>query len=371
MYGNGDQATSMIVLKPQDSGLDTNLLITTDRRAYYLRLVSKPQEYVARVGFRYPEEENSQKWQQHLGDRRAQERDAKREVQILPAMVTAEKLNFGYKVTGGNEHIRPRRVYDDGAKTYIQMQPEMQNREAPALVVLGTDGKGEMTNYRVREQTYIVDRVFDRARLSSGLARRPRKWRLAVNPKDSHDQEDPSVKPMEGPAGLDLHPRPEQRVRVSKRAGLAIGLVVVGLLIAFAYGAYQRQQRVQAEAQAAGLPKAVAPATTAEREFIQAIPVNEPAATKQEGSNQLHPPGTLQPVGTNNGIPSVVGLWFRSAHQPAISVRSAHRAALCCLPDPGAHRGSTAATCAVHWPALAATADPSGTTKRRGISART
>ena len=77
MYGNGDQATQMIVLKPQETGLDTNLLITTDRRAYYLRLVSKPQDYVARVAFRYPEEENSQKWQQHLVEQRAQEREVK------------------------------------------------------------------------------------------------------------------------------------------------------------------------------------------------------------------------------------------------------------------------------------------------------
>ena len=77
MYGNGDLCTQMIVLKPQESGLDTNLLITTDRRAYYLRLVSKPQEYVARVAFRYPEEESSQKWQQHLIEQRAHEREIK------------------------------------------------------------------------------------------------------------------------------------------------------------------------------------------------------------------------------------------------------------------------------------------------------
>ena len=35
MYGDGDQATQMIVLKPQEAGLDTNLLVATDRRAYY------------------------------------------------------------------------------------------------------------------------------------------------------------------------------------------------------------------------------------------------------------------------------------------------------------------------------------------------
>ena len=183
MYGDGDQSTQMIVLKPQEAGLDTNLLVATDRRAYYLRLVSKPQEYVARVAFRYPEDENSQKWKQHLVEQRAQERETKRQADVLPAMITAEKLNFGYKVTGGDEHLRPLRVYDDGAKTYIQMKPEMQNREAPALVVLGADGKGEMTNYRVREQTYIVDRLFDRARLVLGSGKKAQKVEISREPK--------------------------------------------------------------------------------------------------------------------------------------------------------------------------------------------
>jgi hypothetical protein len=62
MYGTGDQATAVIILKPQTPGLDTNLLITTDRRAYYLRLISKPEDYVARVAFAYPEDD-TRKWQ--------------------------------------------------------------------------------------------------------------------------------------------------------------------------------------------------------------------------------------------------------------------------------------------------------------------
>jgi type IV secretion system protein VirB9 len=98
-------------------------------------------------------------------------------------MITAEKLNFGYKITGGNEHLRPVRVYDDGAKTYIQMKQEMQNRETPALVVLGADGKGEMTNYRVREQTYIVDRLFDRAQLVLGSGKKAQKVEINREPK--------------------------------------------------------------------------------------------------------------------------------------------------------------------------------------------
>ena len=54
LYGKADEQTTLIVIKPRDSGLDTNLLITTDRRAYYLRLISKPVDYIARVSFAYP-----------------------------------------------------------------------------------------------------------------------------------------------------------------------------------------------------------------------------------------------------------------------------------------------------------------------------
>jgi type IV secretion system protein TrbG len=179
VYGQGEDVTSAIVVKPQEAGLDTNLLITTDRRAYYIRLVSKPQEYVARAAFSYPEEDSSHKWQQHLLEQRARTQELKRESQTLPAVMVAEKLNFAYKVTGGTEQLRPVRVFDDGAKTYIQMRPDIQNREAPVLVVLGADGKGEMTNYRVQQQTYIVDRLLDRAQLILGAGKKAQKVEIS------------------------------------------------------------------------------------------------------------------------------------------------------------------------------------------------
>jgi hypothetical protein len=77
--GQGEESTSVIVLKPQEPGLDTNLLVITDRRAYYLRIVSKPQEYVARVAFRYPDEDRSVKWQQHRVAQTAEAQERKRD----------------------------------------------------------------------------------------------------------------------------------------------------------------------------------------------------------------------------------------------------------------------------------------------------
>ncbi len=175
MYGTGEDSTPVIVLKPQTPGLDTNLLVTTDRRAYYIRLISKPEEYVARVAFDYPDDDNNRKWQQQLAEQRALVKREARAAEGLPAMIAVEKMNFDYKVRGGDEHIRPLRVFDDGAKTFIQMPEELQHREMPVLVVVDGSGKGEMTNYRVKQQTYIVDRLFDRANLVLGTGKKTQK----------------------------------------------------------------------------------------------------------------------------------------------------------------------------------------------------
>jgi len=179
MYGTGDQATAVIILKPQTPGLDTNLLITTDRRAYYLRLISKPEDYVARVAFAYPDDDTSRKWQLQLAEQQALAKLEKHASEVPPAVLTVEKMSFDYTIRGGDEHLRPVRVFDDGAKTYIQMPAEIQHREAPVLLVLGKDGKGEMTNYRVKDQTYIVDRLFDRANLVLGSGKKAQKVEIS------------------------------------------------------------------------------------------------------------------------------------------------------------------------------------------------
>jgi len=180
LYGEGSQATSLIVLKPQSPGLDTNMLITTDRRAYYLRLLSKPSDYVARIAFAYPDDDEH-RWQRHLLAQRATA--AETHADILPATIAVERMNFDYRVTGGTPQIRPLRVFDDGAKTYIQMPPALEHMEAPVLLVIGSDGKGTMTNYRVKQQTYIVDRLFERARMMLGAGKKAQKGDISRGSK--------------------------------------------------------------------------------------------------------------------------------------------------------------------------------------------
>lgn len=180
-YGKGDEATAMLVLKPQMPGLDTNLLITTDRRAYYLRLVSKAEEYVSRVAFVYNDDDGGKKWKEHFAEQKREELVAARDkAQAQPALLLAvESLHFDYLIKGGDENIRPQRVFDDGSKTYIQMSAKVANREAPVLLVLGADGTGEVVNYRMRDQMYIVDRLFERAQLVLGSGKKAQKVEIS------------------------------------------------------------------------------------------------------------------------------------------------------------------------------------------------
>jgi P-type conjugative transfer protein TrbG len=167
--GQADSVTPMIVLKPKQAGLDTNLLVTTDRRAYYLRLISKPEEYLARVAFAYPEDE-VRKWQIHLAQEE-QRRKAERDAAQISSVESLESLYFDYRIESVDPHIRPVRVVDDGKKTFIQMTADAAHRESPVLVVIGPDGP-EMVNYRVKGDMYIVDRLFERGALLLGVGKK-------------------------------------------------------------------------------------------------------------------------------------------------------------------------------------------------------
>ena len=128
------------------------------------------------MAFAYPdEEENERKWREHLAEQKEQDGGRRRS----PSCRECGGVHvFDYRVKGGDDY-RPVRVFDDGKKTYIQMGPQAKNREVPALVIIGPDGKQEMVNYRVKDDIYIVDRLFDRAALILGSGKKAR--RVEIN----------------------------------------------------------------------------------------------------------------------------------------------------------------------------------------------
>ena len=164
--GSGDSLQWHVVVKPKAAGLDTNLLIATDRRTYHLRLVSDPANYVSNIAFAYPDDQKKA-WADALKDSDAKQLNV---VATMPAL-TADKLNFSYTIkrTSGSPQWTPIRAFDDGSHTYIEMPPAMASTEAPVLVLLDADGNEQITNARLKGNYYVVDRVIDRAALEVGV----------------------------------------------------------------------------------------------------------------------------------------------------------------------------------------------------------
>jgi type IV secretion system protein VirB9 len=167
--GSGASQVLHLILKPLDVGLDTTLVLTTDRRTYHFRLRSSRTALMPFVSFTYPEDAMA-KWDAV----KAREIKVRQDNTIPQTGEYLGNLNFDYTVSG-SARWKPVRVYNDGRKTIIEMPSTMQQSEAPALLVvrkdggLFTDADTQMVNYRVQGDRYIVDSIFDKAILVSGV----------------------------------------------------------------------------------------------------------------------------------------------------------------------------------------------------------
>jgi type IV secretion system protein VirB9 len=155
--GSGEGRRTHILVKPFSSGLRTNLVITTDRRAYHLQLESTASAAMAAISWSYPADALL-----------ALQRPTSSAGGAAPIVHSVERLNFSYSISGDRPPWRPVRAFDDGRQTYIEFPPAMTVGEAPPLFVVGEGGKSELVNYRVAGRYYVVDRLFAAAELRLG-----------------------------------------------------------------------------------------------------------------------------------------------------------------------------------------------------------
>ena len=158
MSGSGPTHRTHILVKPAASGLQTNLVITTDRRVYHLELTSGARAMTG-IAWTYPQDEL-------LALQRAQA--ALASAQPVATSVAVDRLNFNYAIDGDAPAWRPVRAFDDGAQVFIEFPPALESTEAPPLFVIGASGKPELVNYRKRSRYYVVDRLFEAAELRFG-----------------------------------------------------------------------------------------------------------------------------------------------------------------------------------------------------------
>jgi P-type conjugative transfer protein TrbG len=157
--GAGENGRVHILVKPFAAGLSTNLVITTDRRAYHLQLESTAATAMAALSWTYPQEE--------LIAIRRQQASAEAARPVATGLAV-ERLNFGYAMTGDKPAWRPLRAFDDGRQTFIEFPASVGVGEAPPLFVIGDGGDAQLVNYRMIGRFYVVDRLFDAAELRLG-----------------------------------------------------------------------------------------------------------------------------------------------------------------------------------------------------------
>lgn len=195
----------LILIKPLDVDLRTNMILTTDQRTYVLDLVSAGgSDHSTLVDWRYPAEEMHELQIQRAA-LTVQALAAQSPAVMAPAMapspfitpagglpqlgparlagpgsysrpgvqadIAPASLNFDYKI---EPKVRPapgwtpEHVFDDGRKTYVKFGANISTIEIPPLFMIGPKGEAELVNYRFENGYYVVDRLFNVAELRLG-----------------------------------------------------------------------------------------------------------------------------------------------------------------------------------------------------------
>jgi type IV secretion system protein VirB9 len=168
--GTGEATITHVIIKPTDIGLTTNLVITTNRRAYTVKLVSRAEDWMPRVSFAYLDDTRAA-WRAygHARDDRAEAAAA-----AIQSGGSSD-FHFDYAISGDSPSWRPVRVFASGAKTYIEFPRDIGAGELPTLVALGDDGglftepSKQLVNYRFVHGRFEVDKLLTRAALISGV----------------------------------------------------------------------------------------------------------------------------------------------------------------------------------------------------------
>jgi type IV secretion system protein VirB9 len=142
----------LVMIKPLETGLSTNMVLVTTRRIYQIMLTSTRDSYMPMVRFRYPMQI------QFNTARTIEEERVRREKED-----EGYYLSYNYKIIPGwfRPQWMPEEVWDDGHKTYIRLPRGVLQMEYPTVF----EGSTYIVNYRVNENVMILDKLIKRATL--------------------------------------------------------------------------------------------------------------------------------------------------------------------------------------------------------------
>jgi type IV secretion system protein VirB9 len=159
-----------LYLKPSEEGLETTLIINTDRRIYHLIIKSFKDTFMLAVMWRYPGgtgmgipqdflSENNEAGKGSGDKQKAEQASRQATFVVDPALISSD-----YTVSypkGNPPQWLPTLVLDDGEKTYIVLPDTVIHHELPA--VFGENG--EIVNFRVKDNLVVIDRLVKKIQL--------------------------------------------------------------------------------------------------------------------------------------------------------------------------------------------------------------
>lgn len=134
-----------IYLRPLQLGLETNIIIATDKHNYQV-LAATDTLYNPIVEWNYPGE--------------TQEYDSGIKSQKVLEVESVDKLNFSYIISKSKRYSwTPNFVFDDGFRTYINIPEDVLHKINPALFMVNQDGTLVFVNYLISNGNLVVDTV--------------------------------------------------------------------------------------------------------------------------------------------------------------------------------------------------------------------
>lgn len=159
-----DKGTRQILMvKPKTTGLETNMLVVTNKRLYHFVLYSTSKDYQPMVRFNYPLERSFVT----AHTKKAKPSDVVNYFETLDM----SKVSFNYKVfvpfSSRKVEWIPETVYDDGSHTYIILPEVNLQKEFPAVWENGR----EITNFEVHPEIHnmiVINKLVNKVTIGIG-----------------------------------------------------------------------------------------------------------------------------------------------------------------------------------------------------------